>query len=74
MAGTPGSEWDLMTEGVGVDGCDGWTEEITCPEKAGRTGVDMLIPGMVGDASADEWLIALTDDGVGAGVAAGLEP
>lgn len=47
---------------------------MTCPGKTGRTGVDMLIPGMVGEASVDEWLIALTDGGVGTGEAAGLEP
>lgn len=75
MLGTLGKEWDLTTVGVGVDdGCGGWTEEMTCPGKTGRTGVDMLIPGMDGDASVDEWLIALTDGGVGAEVAAGLEP
>lgn len=49
-------------------------EEITCPGKTGKAGLDTLIPGTAGDGSADEWLIALTDDGVGAGVAAGLEP
>lgn len=52
-------------------------EEDTCPGKTGRTGLDMLIPGMSGVAGANEWLIALTGDGVGMGVAAdveGLEP
>lgn len=48
-------------------------EEETCPGKTGRTGVDMFIPEMSGVAGANGWLIALTGDGVGAGVAAGVE-
>lgn len=48
-------------------------EEETCPGKTGSTGVDMLIPGMTAVADANGWLNVLTGDGVGTGVAAGVE-
>jgi len=48
-------------------------EEETWPGKTGRAGVEMFIPEMSGVAGANGWLIALTGDGVGTGVAAGVE-